>query len=150
MGFPAFNHKQKLCSNGRAIPQQRSYTPNPILLQEPCETTGGPSAGCVLRAVAKPLRTAARTGRDRVTERGTTSSQGTTWGPKQISGVDQVFQVRYLDIKPTQITTPAVQCVCGVHGAISSSRSAAWVRIKTPELPNPHKLAKGAEFNPVS
>lgn len=72
-------------------------------------------------------------------------------GPKQISGVDHVFHVRYLNIKPTQVTAQPFSMFVEFtlwfppHTAqhVRESR-------KAPELPNPRELAKGTNFNPVS
>lgn len=69
-------------------------------------------------------------------------------GPTQISAADQVFQIPQYQTHPNNC--PAVLDVCGVHAAVFSSHSAVWERKKNPKIPNPHKLAKGTKFNPVS
>ena len=71
-------------------------------------------------------------------------------GPKQISGADQVFQVRYLNIKPTQISAQLFSMFVGFTLQFPLHTAQCGRGKENPKPPNPHKLAKGAKFNPVS
>lgn len=101
-----------------------SRSPNPVLIQHQMHAAAFPTPLGSCPGVSPPC-------------------DNPRWVPQHISSMKQGFQDGYLTNKPTQ--TPG-RLMSSTSDTLPS-HNAGWERKTKP--PNPHVVARGAEFNPV-